>query len=52
MLSVIYAVTYSECHINALNGECRYAQCRSDECQCAECVGSFGSSFKRLEGLI
>jgi hypothetical protein len=47
MLSVIYAVTYIECHIKALNAEFRYAQCRYVKSHCAECLGSFKSSFKK-----
>jgi hypothetical protein len=52
MRSVIYAVTYIECHIEALNAECRYAQCHYVKCHCAEFLGSFKSSFKRIEVLL
>jgi hypothetical protein len=35
MLSVIYA----DCHIQALNVECHYADCHNAECRYDECRG-------------
>ncbi len=34
------SVTNAECHIFALNTECRYAECRYAECRYAECRGA------------
>jgi hypothetical protein len=33
MLSVIYAVTYAECHIKAPDAECPYAECHYAKCR-------------------
>ncbi len=33
-------VNYADCHIYALNAECRNAECRNAECRNAECRGA------------
>jgi hypothetical protein len=37
-VSVTLSVIYTECHIQALNAECRYAECRYAECRYASAI--------------
>jgi hypothetical protein len=36
-VQVMLSVNYAECHVQALNAECRGAECRYAKCSFAEC---------------
>ncbi len=47
MLSVLYA----ECHKQALNAVCDYAECHYAECHYAECRGATYTSTRKISNL-